>query len=308
MQNARRSPHPRFQPLDSRNRRRGTACGASGPLRRPRKGHKSPEISEAKDVHARASERFRPLQAEFVRLRSISDAAKAEHEAARDDFKAAQAACRQVQAEFDAAKAEHERHQDEFREAKQEAERTKDAFTRSLNELRAEQLQRKDDKRALAQQAGVPSQYWDDVWVSTDEDGNVNIYFGGIGEPAGDGHGHYAMDASGCVTYRRDPFDLHGAHNFTDYEERVAAPPRALKSNWYTKYRTDDETIHLMVDKEGNPTTDYPHVHIIHDEKNDEIRVVASYNLHGHSDTMTLSGDASGNDVNAAVEEMRRRL
>src|SRR5664280_2086521 len=41
LQNARRSPHPRFQLSDSRNRRRGTACGASGPLRRPRKGHKS---------------------------------------------------------------------------------------------------------------------------------------------------------------------------------------------------------------------------------------------------------------------------
>ena len=39
--NARRFPHPRFQLSDSRNRRRGTACGASGPLRRPRKGHKS---------------------------------------------------------------------------------------------------------------------------------------------------------------------------------------------------------------------------------------------------------------------------
>src|SRR5450759_2745140 len=42
LQNARRFPHPRFQLSDSRNRRRGTACGASGPLRRPRKGHKSP--------------------------------------------------------------------------------------------------------------------------------------------------------------------------------------------------------------------------------------------------------------------------
>src|SRR5664280_1136333 len=34
-------PSPAIPALDSRNRRRGTACGASGPLRRPRKGHKS---------------------------------------------------------------------------------------------------------------------------------------------------------------------------------------------------------------------------------------------------------------------------
>ncbi len=146
------------------------------------------------------------------------------------------------------------------------------------------------------------------MWVSTDKDGNVNIYFGGIGEPAGDGHGHYAMDATGYVTYRRDPFDSHGAHNFTDDEERVEAPPRAEGSNWYTKYRSDDETIHLMVDKDGNATTDYPHVHVIHDEKHDQIRVVASHGPNSHSDTMTLSGNASGNDVNVAIEEMRRRL
>jgi chromosome segregation ATPase len=268
----------------------------------------SAEISEAKEVHVRASERFKPLQADFVRFRRISDAAKAEHERARDDFKAAQARCRQAQAEFEAAKAEHERHQDEFRAAKQESDRAKDAFTHRLNELRAEQSQRADDKYALAQQAGVPSQYWGDVWVSTDDDGTVNIYFGGIGEPAGEGHGHYAMDASGYVTYRRDPFDPHGAHNFTDFEERVAAPPRAQRSNWYTKSDGRDETIHEMVDKAGNLTTDYPHVHVIHDEKNHEIRVVASHGQHSHSETMTLSGDASGNDVNAAVAEMRRRL
>lgn len=180
----------------------------------------SAEISDAKDVHARAAERFRPLQAEFVRLRSIADAAKAEHEAARANFKTAQAACRLAQAEFDATKAEHERRSNEFREAKAEAERTKDAFNRRLAELRAEQEQRKDDKRLLAQQAGVPSQYWDDVWVSIDSDGNVNIYFGGVGEPVGEGHGHYAIDRFGNVTYARDPGDDHGAHNFIDFQER----------------------------------------------------------------------------------------
>src|SRR5664280_1270966 len=40
-------PSPSIPALDSRNRRRGTACGASGPLRRPRKGHKSPNLASA---------------------------------------------------------------------------------------------------------------------------------------------------------------------------------------------------------------------------------------------------------------------
>ena len=40
------------------------------------------------------------------------------------------------------------------------------------------------------------------------------IYFGGIGKPNGTGHGHYAMDRNGTVTYRHEPFDPHGAQNF----------------------------------------------------------------------------------------------
>ncbi len=185
----------------------------------------SDEIREAKEAHARASEYFKPLQAEFVQLRSISDAAIAEHKAVSADFQAAKAAKREAQAEFDAAKAEHERRTDEFRAAKAEHERAKDAFNRRLSELRAEQERHKADKRSLAQQAGVPSQYLDDVWVSIDADGNVNIYFGGVGEPVGDGHGHYAMDPSGQVTYRRGVGEAHGAQNFTGYEEKSRQRP-----------------------------------------------------------------------------------
>ena len=60
----------------------------------------------------------------------------------------------------------------------------------------------------------MPHQYHDNVWVSLDSNGNTNIYFGGVGKPNGPGHGHYVMDRSGEVTYKRDPFDPHGAQNF----------------------------------------------------------------------------------------------
>src|SRR5660397_117207 len=42
LQNARRSPHPRFQLSDSRNRRRGTACGAWWPPQAPTEGSQEP--------------------------------------------------------------------------------------------------------------------------------------------------------------------------------------------------------------------------------------------------------------------------
>lgn len=266
------------------------------------------EIRQAKAEWEETRSPFQSAKADFDSARSAFNEAKAHHERKRSEFQSAKAEFEQARSEFTEAKANHAHARDEFKQAKAEFERAKSAFQVRLDQVRNEQQQRKDDKRSLAERAGVPSQYLDDVWVSTEPDGTVNIYFGGTGEPAGPGHGHYAMDSYGNVTYARDPDEDHGAHNFTDYQERVAAPPRAQGSNWYTKSDDRDETIHLMVDKEGNSTTDYPHVHVIHDERHDQIRVVASYGPGDHSETTTLSGDASGNDVNEAVDEMRRRL
>jgi hypothetical protein len=266
------------------------------------------ELRAAKEAYEPAEAEFRPLQEEFVRLRDAFDDADAEYQATQRNFDATTPEFERAKAVRDAAQAEQKELAKAYREAKAEAERAEQAFQRHLAKVKADQDRRKDDKLYLARRAGIPPEYEDDVWISIQGE-IVNFYFGGAGEPNGPGHGHYAMNIhTGEVTYARNPDEKHGAHNFKDYEEQVPARPLAEKGNWYTKYRTDDETIHLMVDKEGNPTTEYPHVHVIHDEKNNQIRVVASYAKDRHSDTMTLSGDASGNDVNAAVEEMRRRL
>lgn len=62
----------------------------------------------------------------------------------------------------------------------------------------------------------MPYAYRDNVYTSKDSNGNINIYFGGVGEPNGPGHGHYVLDSHGKVTYKRDPFDPHGSQNFTE--------------------------------------------------------------------------------------------
>ena len=77
-------------------------------------------------------------------------------------------------------------------------------------------------KKSIAARAGVPLQYQDNVLISTDPDGITNIYFGGIGKPNGTGHGHYVMDQHGTVTYRREPFDPHGAQNFEETRREEA--------------------------------------------------------------------------------------
>ena len=52
----------------------------------------------------------------------------------------------------------------------------------------------------MSAKAGVPIQHRNNVVVSTDTDGNTNIYFGGVGAPDGPGHGHYVLDGNGNVT------------------------------------------------------------------------------------------------------------
>lgn len=128
---------------------------------------------------------------------------------ARDEFDSAKRI-------FDQVKAEHESKVAEFKRAKADFDQTARAFKSRLESVKAQSQQKKADKRSIAERAGVPFQYRDNVWVSTDANGTTNIYFGGVGEPNGLGHGHYAMDRTGKVTYKRDPFDPHGAQNFTE--------------------------------------------------------------------------------------------
>ena len=149
----------------------------------------------------------RQLVAEIRAAREQFDAVKPAFQAAKDEFAGARQA-------FQSAKAEHERAQAEFKRAKTEFDSCAKAFQARLNELKAMNRKRCEDKKSIAAKAGVPLQYRNNVWISKESDGNTNIYFGGVGKPDGPGHGHYVMDQHGTVTYRRDPFNPHGAQNF----------------------------------------------------------------------------------------------
>ena len=128
---------------------------------------------------------------------------------------------------FNSAKAEHKRAQAEFKKAKAEFDDCVKAFKARLDELKSASQKRREDKKSIAEKAGVPSQYRDNVWISTDSNGNTNIYFGGFGKPDGPGHGHYVMDQHGTVIYRRGPSEPHGTQNFTNkpggalYDRRI---------------------------------------------------------------------------------------
>ncbi len=143
-------------------------------------------------------------------------AARARHEATKPAFQTAKAQFAQAKTAYNRAKEDHVRKQDEFKRAKAEFIKAKEAFHNRLELVQAESKKRNNDKRALAEKAGVPYQYRDNVYVSREPDGTVNIYFGGLGTPDGFGHGHYAIDNSGKVAYSRDPMEQHGAQNYTE--------------------------------------------------------------------------------------------
>lgn len=81
---------------------------------------------------------------------------------------------------------------------------------------------------------------------------------------------------------------------------------RANGLNEFYSRMKGNEGMELFVDKEGNPTIDYPHVHIIH-TGNNTVEIVASKSRGNHIWRKVLI-DPSGSDVEKAVAEARSHL
>lgn len=195
----------------------------------------------------------RRLVDEIRSARATHEASKPAFQRAKDDFNA----CKRA---FDVAKAEHERAASEFKRAKAEFDSCAKAFKSRLDKVKAEGNKRREERKSIAAKAGVPYQYHDNLWISTDSSGNTNIYFGGIGKPDGPGHGHYVMDRSGKVTYKRDPFDPHGAQNFTenqsDYESMVMRESTNGDFGFRCRFRGYDAYVETNVNKQGRKKID----------------------------------------------------
>lgn len=196
----------------------------------------------------------RRLVEEIRSARTQHDASKPAFQRAKDDFSSAKRA-------FDSAKADHERAQTEFKRAKADFDSCAKAFRSRLEKVKTEGQKRREDKKSIAAKAGVPHQYRDNVWVSTDSSGNTNIYFGGAGKPNGPGHGHYAMDRNGNVTYKRDPFDPHGAQNFTenqrDYTDVIGQEVSSSgEFGFRCKFRGYDAYVESNTNRQGHAKID----------------------------------------------------
>jgi len=186
--------------------------------------------------------------------------ARDRHEATKPAFQRAKESFNSAKRTFDQTKAEHARAQEAFKQAKATFDSAASDFRKRLEAVKAEGKKRNQDRQALARQAGVPVQYQDKVWVSKKPDGTVNLYFGGVGEPNGPGHGHYVMDPKGNVTYRRDPFNPHGAQNYADaqddYYNRISREIASGEFGFRCRFRGYDAYVESNTNREGRPKID----------------------------------------------------
>lgn len=102
---------------------------------------------------------------------------------------------------------DYQKLQTEFQEAKEKYVKANAAFQARFHELE-ESGMNEESARAIAEQAGVPAEYLDKVFVKrAPVSTRYDIYFGGVGEPVGPGHGHYCM-IGGRLVYARNPESL----------------------------------------------------------------------------------------------------
>jgi hypothetical protein len=84
---------------------------------------------------------------------------------------------------------------------------------------------------------------------------------------------------------------------------------RAEGDDYYSKHDPRFGRTGYFVDRRGNPTTGYPHVHVIADERQGKIFLTASRSKHEKvGPAVELPISASGNEVNAAAKQLGRYL
>jgi hypothetical protein len=123
-------------------------------------------------------------------------------------FKSAQSEHESVQSRYVLAKSANERAKERFEQAKRNHQQAKEAFQDRLASIKAEKASREVKNRGMLMVVASNIGYMDGKQVKFDyrSDGKINVFFGGIGNPDGYGHGHIVIDQESNVVYMRQPF------------------------------------------------------------------------------------------------------
>lgn len=83
---------------------------------------------------------------------------------------------------------------------------------------------------------------------------------------------------------------------------------KAVGDEYYSKWDPSGGRIDILVDRDGLPTNRYPHVHVVHNDSDGGVRVIASASKGAPVYETALPANADGRQVEAAVREARSKI
>ena len=92
------------------------------------------------------------------------------------------------------------------------------------------------------------------------------------------------------------------------HDERVARYPAPSRSNGYYSQQRPDGSIDVFIGPDGDITAERPHVHIVHSPPENRIIFTVTDARGRHTHQEFLPASASGNEVDAMVDRLRRQL
>lgn len=88
-----------------------------------------------------------------------------------------------------------------------------------------------EERQEILEQTGIPSVYFDKAVVKRDKDGQLHIYYGGIGPKSYHFHGHMKLDKNGKICFHRLPFAKH--YEVEVYSDGKLKRGRKFKRRFY---------------------------------------------------------------------------
>lgn len=83
---------------------------------------------------------------------------------------------------------------------------------------------------------------------------------------------------------------------------------RATGNQWYSKYVSTNDSVHLLLDRNGKLTTARPHVHVIQDGSKGYVEIILTYANGSHDPSESIELDAGGTEIDKAIEQVLTRL
>lgn len=100
---------------------------------------------------------------------------------------------------------------------------------------------------------------------------------------------------------------LQRAANLPSRQPSSTYPTPSRKDGYYSQMR-EDHTVERFIGPDGDITSERPHIHVVHSEREGKIIFVATQRDGSHTHHETLPITAPGSEVNAVINRLRKHL